>query len=338
MVEALVHLQNCDNLAVEQGECLTVLIPCHSEGATLGELLRRTRDALPLAEVIVIDDGSADDSAAVAEGLQAELDLIVLRLAVRSGKGAAVQAGLQQARRSWVVIQDADLEYDPRDLRRLASTAHANPQAAVYGSRYLQQGKAAGGALAPYLGVKFLGIIVKLLYGSSLSDTHTCYKMLPTALMRRLALQSTGFELCAEITGKLLNERIRIIEVPIAYLPRSVAAGKKIRARDFFKAIGTYWRCRFVATGGSPVVFSSNRTGEPPGRHGYGLLRAHSLSDRCPLGGGWGNEISPLAGSGAHPLADTPTLGHIYHRLGRIHPGLLRLEFSPLASYSPRLC
>lgn len=245
MVEAFVQLKNTHNLAVEQGECLTVLVPCHNEAATVGELLRRTRAALPLAEIIVIDDGSTDDSVTVAEELQAEYDLIVLRLAARNGKGAAVSAGLLQAQRHWVVIQDADLEYDPRDLQRLATTAHAHPQAAIYGSRYLHHGKAAGGALAPYLGVKFLAILVKLLFGSYLSDTHTCYKMLPTALMRRIALQSTGFELCAEITGKLLKEHVRIIEIPISYQPRSVAAGKKIGARDFFKAIGTYWRCRF---------------------------------------------------------------------------------------------
>lgn len=224
---------------------LSVLIPCHNEAATVGKLLSRVRAALPDAEIIVVDDGSGDSSPTIIGQWQEPLDLIAIFFSERSGKGAAVREALKKVTRPWVVIQDADLEYEPRDLQKLLTTAQANPESAVYGSRYLHRGKAAGGSLAPFVGVKVLGLLVKLLYGKYLSDTHTCYKMLPTAFMKQFDLQSTGFELCAEITSKLLRENVPIIEVPISYHPRTAAAGKKIGVRDFFRAVGTYWRCRF---------------------------------------------------------------------------------------------
>ncbi len=243
------------------GEFLTVLVPCHNEAATVAELLTRLRQALPAAEIVVIDDGSTDRSAAAIQELADDLRLSIVRLAERTGKGAAVRAGLARATRSWVVIQDADLEYDPHDLARLAVTALANPACAIYGSRYLQRGKAPTGSIIPYLGVKTLAALAGCLYGHHLSDPHTCYKMLPTAMLRRLALESQGFELCAEITAKLLNARASILEVPISYHPRTVKEGKKIGFRDFLGSARMYLACRLK---GDREGKRRNREGEAP--------------------------------------------------------------------------
>ncbi len=247
--------------AGKRGEFLSVLVPCHNEAATVGELLTRLRHALPAAEIVVIDDGSTDRSAAAIQELADDLRLSIVRLAERTGKGAAVRAGLALATRSWVVIQDADLEYDPDDLEQLAVTALTNPDCAIYGSRYLQRGKAPGGSIIPYLGVKTLAVLAGCLYGHRLSDPHTCYKMLPTALLRRLALESQGFELCAEITAKLLRARVSILEVPISYHPRTVKEGKKIGFRDFLGSARTYLACRLK---GNREGNRRNREGEAP--------------------------------------------------------------------------
>jgi hypothetical protein len=186
------------------------------------------------------------------------------------------------ASRDWVVIQDADLEYEPADLRRLLQVAQANPGCAVYGSRYLQRGRAPHGSIAHYLAVKILALLAAILYRRHLTDPHTCYKLLPTAMLRRLALESEGFELCAEITSKLLKERVPIIEVPVSYHPRSAADGKKIGFRDFLGSARTYWACRFRAV---PDMTTENMD-EEPGRSTFYLATRFLIGALLVVGGG----------------------------------------------------
>lgn len=236
-------------LAILGEQDLTVLVPCFNEETTVATILRRVRAALPIAELIVVDDGSTDDSAGIVMELRDALDIKFKRLPQNSGKGAAVRAGLALATRAWVVIQDADLEYNPDELPSLLSSAselhrEIHSDVASYGSRYLTAGRAPGGNIAAYFATRFIGFAQWAMYGRWLSDPLTCYKLLPTELMRRLHLESRGFELCTEMNGKLFNLKVPIQELPIGYRPRSFAHGKKIGAYDFLRLVGMLVRVR----------------------------------------------------------------------------------------------
>jgi glycosyltransferase involved in cell wall biosynthesis len=224
---------------------LSVVIPVYNERRTIEPLLRQVRLVLPGAQMIVVDDASNDGSREIIQSLQDELGLEVVLSPHNGGKGSAVRLGLAQATREWVVIQDADLEYDPQDIVTLLTTAMAEPGSAVYGSRYLKPATNSNASRLNVLAVRLLAWWAALLYGRWLSDPHTCYKLLPTGLMQELSLQSRGFELCAEINGKLLRRRVPIIELPISYHARTAAEGKKIRWYDFFHAAWVYFRQRW---------------------------------------------------------------------------------------------
>ena len=219
---------------VSQSASLTVIVPCHNEQATISQLLKNLRLELPLSQIIVIDDGSSDDSALLVTKLTDELKLEFLSHSSRRGKGAAFQTGLVAAKNKWLVMQDADLEYDPADLKKLLSIAVDSDNLAVYGSRYLKHGRSKFGARANYIAVQLFSWLCWVLYGRSIYDPHTCYKMVKTVFLRQLRLKSNGFETCAELNSKLLGAGIDIKEVPISYNPRSLAQGKKIRFKDFF--------------------------------------------------------------------------------------------------------
>jgi dolichol-phosphate mannosyltransferase len=236
---------------------LSIIIPAYNEAAYIGTLLERIV-AVDLAavvvsrEIIVVDDGSADATADVAE----RHGVRVLRQRANAGKGAAVRAGIAAATGTHVLIQDADLEYDPRDyLPMLAALHHRGGEVAVYGSRYLNPASANGDVrmrLGPwpgqswpaFLGGRSLSLAAWLTTGRFLTDTVTALKLLPRELLADLHLQTTGFELDHEISAKILSRGVRIEEVPIRYQPRSKAEGKKIGASDWWRALRTFWRFR----------------------------------------------------------------------------------------------
>lgn len=224
---------------------LSVIIPCSNEACTLPEIVRRIRAGALAHEIIAVDDGSTDASAATLEQLAhlAGTPLRVLRHARNRGKGAAVRTGLAAATGDLILVQDADLEYDPADYSALLAPFADPAVQAVYGSRNLRLN--ARSSQAFYWGGRFLSWLANALYGSQLTDIATGYKVVCTDVLRALPLAADGFEFCEEVTALLLRRRVPICEVPISYLPRTRAEGKKIRARDGVIAIATLLRLRF---------------------------------------------------------------------------------------------
>ncbi len=221
---------------------LAIIVPAYNEAATIAEVVTRLR-ALPIEkEIIVVDDASTDGTADALAGLRGP-DLVVLRHERNQGKGAAIRTGIAAVTAPAVVIQDADLEYDPSDLLRLLEPVKNNRADAVYGSRFL--GVLEGMRFMNYLANKILAWAATLLYGQRITDEATCYKLFRSELLKSLPLVCRRFEFCPEVTARVRRRGIRILELPIDYRGRTVAAGKKIRMSDMLEALGTLLRYRF---------------------------------------------------------------------------------------------
>jgi dolichol-phosphate mannosyltransferase len=223
---------------------LSVILPAYNEARTLPEIVRRIRATALAFEIIAVDDASTDetpDSLAML-ARAAGTPVRVLRHERNRGKGAAVRTGLASATGDLVLVQDADLEYDPADYAALLAPFDDPAVQAVYGSRNLRPNPRSSPAF--YWGGRLLSATANALYGSHLTDIATGYKVVRTELLRSLSLTADGFEFCEEVTAHLLRRRVVIREVPITYAPRTRAEGKKIRARDGFTAIATLLRLR----------------------------------------------------------------------------------------------
>jgi len=236
---------------------LSVVIPAYNEERFVGTLLDRIAEvhleSLGVGrQVIVVDDCSTDRT---PEIVRARPGVTYCRLERNSGKGAAVRAGLARATGDYLIIQDADLEYDPGDYLPMLEALLGGAGDIVYGSRYLKPGargpiarllgaRHPGQSWAAYLGGRSLSLVALACTGHYLTDTVTALKLFPRPLLMSLRLETTGFELDHEITARMLARGQRIVEVPIAYYPRSRDEGKKIGIRDWFRGARTFLRYR----------------------------------------------------------------------------------------------
>ena len=226
---------------------LSIIIPCYNESSTIVELLRRV-EAADIGEVrkqiIVVDDASTDGTRTLlAEHAAAHTVVLQPR---NAGKGAAIRRGLEEVRGDIVLIQDADLEYNPDNYAALIAPILDGRSRVVYGSRERNANNRLHSGMMFYAGGKFLSALTNLLYGSRITDEPTCYKVFDAALLRGIPLTCTRFEFCPEVTAKVLRRGIGIVEVPIDYFPRKKHQGKKINWRDGVEAVWTLLRWRFA--------------------------------------------------------------------------------------------
>jgi glycosyltransferase involved in cell wall biosynthesis len=227
-------------IAVPAVAKLTVIMPAYNERETITEALRRVKASPLEKEIIVIDDASTDGT---RELLEADPDIVLHCHSQNSGKGASIRTGLAAATGDVIIIQDADLEYDPSDYPLLVDPIRRGEARVVYGSRFLN-----GRPLMRwpnFICNRLLAFAANLLYGASITDEATCYKAFDAVLLKELPLDCRRFEFCPEVTAKVRRRGVRIHEVPIHYTPRSFDAGKKIRAWDAVEAFRTLLRYRF---------------------------------------------------------------------------------------------
>jgi glycosyltransferase involved in cell wall biosynthesis len=225
---------------------LSIVIPAYNEERFIGRLLEQIKavDLAPLGlrpEIIVVDDCSKDRTAAIAAAVPG----VRLRQMERNGgKGRAVRAGIAAAEGEYLIIQDADLEYDPQDYIPMLKPLLEGQADIVYGSRYLGRGRYPNQSIGAYLGGRSLSAVGWLFTGRYLTDTVTALKLFRRQDLAALPLETSGFELDHEITARMLARNRRIVEVPIRYYPRSRAEGKKIGPRDWFRALATFRKYR----------------------------------------------------------------------------------------------
>ena len=241
---------------------LSIIIPVYNEANLVCELLSKVVN-LRLEhgwekELIVVDDGSSDGTHAAVEAFMArhpEAAMRLLRHPANQGKGAGVRTGMQAARGDVLIIQDADLEYDPEDIREVVRPIVGGASKVVYGSRILREkelgrsgvfglitGKHPHSYVLAYLGGVAITKFVNLLHGTSLTDEPTCYKCFHRKALEGIRIESDDFAWEPEVTVKLLKMGFLIAEVPISYHPRKRDEGKKISWKDGVKALWTVWR------------------------------------------------------------------------------------------------
>jgi glycosyltransferase involved in cell wall biosynthesis len=226
---------------------ISIVVPAFNEERTIAEVLRRV-SALPLRkEIVVVDDGSVDRTAATVRELAGELPNVRLIVQPRNaGKGSAVRRAIGETTGDFVVIQDADLEYDPADMPTLLAPLLEGHADVVYGTR-LRGGEPQRAHLFwHYAGNRFLSLLTGMLYNTTLSDMEVGYKAFRGDLLRSLRLVSDDFRFEPEVTAKVLRTPgVRVYEVPVSYYGRTFAEGKKITWRDGIKALGALIRFRF---------------------------------------------------------------------------------------------
>lgn len=244
---------------------LSIIIPAYNEQETIKALLGKVINARldptkAKKEIIVIDDGSKDKTASEVEAFIKQNKGLSIKLIKKpnGGKGSAIREGIKYATGDIIIIQDADLEYEPEDFAGLIEPILRGNAKVVYGSRYFLPEQHRGtwnksilsrgglGYLSFVFGGRLITWATNLLYGTRLTDEPTCYKVFRADILKNMKLDCTGFEFCPEVTAKVAKKGIRIVEIPISFYPRTLAEGKKITWTDGFEGIWTLIKYRFM--------------------------------------------------------------------------------------------
>ena len=223
---------------------LSVIMPVYNEVNTIEEVIDRVLATGYASEIVLVDDGSKDGSTEILKKYQGRDGFQVIICDVNRGKGAAVREGIQAAKSTYAIIQDADFEYDPKDYAKLMPVIESGQADVVYGSRFMENTEYF--YFRSLAANKLLTFLTNLLYHTKLTDMETCYKLFKVADVREIPLHSRRFEFEPELTSKLLKRGYKIMEVPISYNGRSYDEGKKIKPRDGFIALWTLFKYRFV--------------------------------------------------------------------------------------------
>lgn len=228
---------------------LSIIVPVYNEENTISKILDKLLKVnLKLKkEIIIVNDGSTDNSKNVIKDYLKSLskkEEFKLIDKENGGKGSAIKKGIEFCTGDIITIQDADLEYNPEDYKKLIKPIIEGKEKVVYGSRFLEKHKPKYRIY--YLGNKFLSLLTKILYNARITDMETCYKVFRADVIKNFEIQANHFDIEPEITARILKMGIRIKEIPISYNPRSIEEGKKINWRDGLQAIWTlvYWRIK----------------------------------------------------------------------------------------------
>jgi len=221
---------------------LSVLIPVYNEARTIDEILRLVTAEGTEKEVVVVDDGSTDGTREKLEAWNGRAGVRVVLHSKNLGKGRALRTALEAARGDILIIQDADLEYDPSEYPRVLAPIEAGRADVVFGSRFSGSGEHRVQNFWHQQGNRLLTLISNVFTGLNVSDMATCYKAFHRRVVPALDLESSGFGVDAEITAKVARGGFRVFEVPISYFGRTQAEGKKIRLKDGFAALAALVR------------------------------------------------------------------------------------------------
>ena len=221
---------------------LSIIIPVYNEEKTLKKIFKRIANQTYVRkEIIVINDASTDNSLKILKNLEKKFNILILNNSKNIGKGFSVSRGISKATGEYTIIQDADLEYHPKDYKKMLKLISKNNKV-VYGSRFINYKL----KNFRYIVNKFLTLVSNLLYKQNLTDAHTCYRMIDTKLLKKLKINEKRFAIEIEINAKIAAKKIKITETPISYIARNAKQGKKIGITDGIEAIYKLLKYKFT--------------------------------------------------------------------------------------------
>ena len=228
---------------------ISIIIPCYNEKNTILKILNKVKNQKINKQIIVIDDSSTDGTTNILKKNFKKKGFKLISHKKNLGKGAAIKSAKKFIKGNIVIIQDADLEYDPKDYRKLILPIIKKKTKVVYGSRVLNKKKYSNRNFSSKFRVfanYILTLISNFINSQKLTDAHTCYKVFDAKLFKKIKLQENDFSFCPEITTKVSNLKEKILEVPIKYKGRSYEKGKKIQFKDGFLALKTLFKHKYL--------------------------------------------------------------------------------------------